>query len=59
MRHSWALGSPDPTPEFIGAITELLGNQGITVDPEEPTELNDAELVAAPAPRPVADAPDR
>jgi hypothetical protein len=28
-----ALGSPEPTPEFIGAITELLGNQGITVDP--------------------------
>jgi RNA polymerase primary sigma factor len=33
-----ALGSPDPTPEFIGAITELLSNQGITVDPEEPVE---------------------
>ena len=49
-----ALGSPDPTPEFIGAITELLGNQGITVDPEEPTELTDAELVAPPAPRPAA-----
>jgi RNA polymerase primary sigma factor len=50
-----ALGSPDPTPEFIGAITELLSNQGITVDPEEPVEelqtSTDAEL-AAPPPRP-------
>jgi RNA polymerase primary sigma factor len=31
-----ALGSPEPTPEFIEGITELLSNQGITVDPEEP-----------------------
>ncbi|MDP8953319.1 MAG: RNA polymerase sigma factor RpoD [Actinomycetota bacterium] len=30
------LGSPEPTPEFIEAITELLGGQGIVVDPEEP-----------------------
>jgi RNA polymerase primary sigma factor len=41
-----ALGSPEPTPEFIGAITELLGNQGITVDPEEPTDVSDAALTA-------------
>src|SRR3712207_2315981 len=33
-----ALGSPEPTPEFIDAITELLGGQGIAVDPEEPVE---------------------
>jgi RNA polymerase primary sigma factor len=33
-----ALGSPDPTPEFIEAITELLSIQGITVDPEEPPQ---------------------
>ncbi len=32
------LGSPEPTPQFIDAITELLGSQGIVVDPEEPTE---------------------
>ncbi|MDP9420366.1 MAG: RNA polymerase sigma factor region1.1 domain-containing protein, partial [Actinomycetota bacterium] len=31
-----ALGSPDPTPAFIEAITELLDGHGITVDPEEP-----------------------
>jgi len=31
-----ALGSPDPTPEFVVAITELLAGHGITVDPEEP-----------------------
>ncbi len=31
-----ALGSPEPTPAFIEAITELLGGHGITVDPEEP-----------------------
>ncbi len=30
------LGSPEPTPQFIEAITELLGGQGIVVDPEEP-----------------------
>ncbi|MBW3575211.1 MAG: RNA polymerase sigma factor RpoD [Actinobacteria bacterium] len=31
-----ALGSPEPTPSFIEAITELLAGHGITVDPEEP-----------------------
>ncbi|MEA3021092.1 MAG: polymerase primary sigma factor, partial [Actinomycetota bacterium] len=31
-----ALGSPEPTPDFVIAITELLANQGIKVDPEEP-----------------------
>ena len=31
-----ALGSPDPTPAFIEAITELLDGHGISVDPEEP-----------------------
>ncbi len=31
-----ALGSPEPTPSFIEAITELLGGHGIMVDPEEP-----------------------
>ena len=47
-----ALGSPEPTHELIGAITELLGNQGIAVDPEEPVA---AELVAPPtAPEPPA-----
>jgi RNA polymerase primary sigma factor len=45
-----ALGSPEPTPEFIGAITELLGNQGITVDPEEPTDVSDAALTSVEAP---------
>ncbi|CAN5722576.1 N/A [soil metagenome] len=30
------LGSPEPTPQFIDAITELLAGQGIAVDPEEP-----------------------
>jgi RNA polymerase primary sigma factor len=45
-----ALGSPEPTPEFIGAITELLGNQGITVDPEEPTDVSDAALTAPVVP---------
>ena len=48
-----ALGSPEPTPEFVVAITELLANQGITVDPEEPEskELHapDDVLAAAPA----------
>jgi RNA polymerase primary sigma factor len=41
-----ALGSPEPTPEFIAAITELLGGQGIAVDPEEP--VDDVHAVAAP-----------
>jgi RNA polymerase primary sigma factor len=54
-----ALGSPDPTPEFIGAITELLGNQGITVDPEEPTELTDAALTDVPVRRRAAPAAKR
>ncbi len=31
-----ALGTPEPTPEFIEAITELLAGQNIVVDPEEP-----------------------
>jgi RNA polymerase primary sigma factor len=30
------LGSPEPTPRFIQAITELLEGEGIHVDPEEP-----------------------
>jgi RNA polymerase primary sigma factor len=51
-----ALGSPEPTHELIGAITELLANQGITVDPEEPVEelktSSDVEL-ATPPPRAV------
>jgi len=49
-----SLGSPDPTPDFIGAITELLSNQGITVDPEEPVEElasgKDVEDVDVPPP---------
>ena len=48
-----ALGSPEPTPEFIAAITELLGGQGIAVDPEEPVE----DLHAVPAEAAVAEAP--
>ncbi len=40
-----SLGSPEPTPQFIAAITELLGNAGIAVDPEEPAIVE----VAAPA----------
>ncbi len=31
-----SLGAPDPTPEFIAAITQLLADQGIGVDVEEP-----------------------
>ncbi|MGK2959313.1 MAG: RNA polymerase sigma factor RpoD [Acidimicrobiales bacterium] len=31
-----ALGTPEPTPEFIEAITELLASQDIVVDPEDP-----------------------
>jgi RNA polymerase primary sigma factor len=38
-----ALGSPEPTTEFIEGITELLSNQGIRVDPEEPEELASAD----------------
>ena len=46
-----ALGSPEPTPEFVIAITELLGNQGIKVDPEEPelVELHAPDEVLAAA----------
>ena len=36
------LGSPEPTPEFIEAITELLGAKGIAVDPEEPSATHEA-----------------
>jgi RNA polymerase primary sigma factor len=54
-----ALGSPEPTPEFVIAITELLGIQGITVDPEEPAaveiEVPD-EVLAAPVGAAVAPA---
>jgi RNA polymerase primary sigma factor len=53
-----AMGSPDPTPEFIGAITELLSNQGISVDPEEPVEelaagkdVEEVEAIEAPRAR--------
>jgi len=50
-----ALGSPEPTPEFIDGITELLAGQGITVDPQEPehTEVAVPDEVLATA----ADAP--
>ena len=46
-----ALGSPEPTPEFVIAITELLGSQNITVDPEEPAPVElhaPDEVLAAP-----------
>ena len=49
-----ATGSPEPTPEFIAAITELLGTQGIAVDPEVPEvelEVDDDLLVAPPTRR--------
>jgi RNA polymerase primary sigma factor len=42
-----ALGSPEPTPAFISAITELLAAQGIGVDPEEPSA---DEVVDGPRP---------
>jgi RNA polymerase primary sigma factor len=51
-----SLGSPEPTHELIGAITELLKNQGIEVDPEEPVEelrSSTDDQLAAPPPRPV------
>ncbi|HSH23037.1 MAG TPA: RNA polymerase sigma factor RpoD [Acidimicrobiales bacterium] len=55
-----ALGSPEPTPAFIEAITELLGGHGITVDPEEPPVEHSVGAEAAldvaataPASRPV------
>jgi RNA polymerase primary sigma factor len=41
------LGSPEPTPRFIQAITELLEGEGIHVDPEEPVPE-----VAPPCPPP-------
>jgi RNA polymerase primary sigma factor len=44
-----SLGSPEPTPQFIAAITELLGAQGIAVDPEEPALAVAAGRQAAPA----------
>ena len=57
------MGSPEPTHDLIGAITEFLSNQGIVVDPEEPEEelrsgadlvevVELAEREAEPAPRP-------
>jgi RNA polymerase primary sigma factor len=55
-----ATGSPEPTPDFIEAITELLEKQGIAVDPEEPAEelvASDDEL-ATPA-RPLRRTPRR
>jgi RNA polymerase primary sigma factor len=52
-----ALGSPEPTPEFIDAITELLAGQGIAVDPEEPVEDLHAVAPEAPAPAPAAAPP--
>ncbi|MDP9452402.1 MAG: RNA polymerase sigma factor RpoD [Actinomycetota bacterium] len=56
------LGAPEPTPQFIDAITELLAGQGITVDPEEPPadQVGRGEPELAPARRPRAAArPDR
>ncbi|HEX4906013.1 MAG TPA: RNA polymerase sigma factor RpoD [Acidimicrobiales bacterium] len=47
------LGTPEPTPDWIIAITELLANHNITVDPEEPAPVElhapDDVLLAAPA----------
>ena len=40
-----SLGSPEPTPQFIEAITELLSNNGIAVDPEEPALVEVAGAV--------------
>ena len=45
-----ALGSPEPTPEFIEAITELLAGHGITVDPEEPPAEHPTRADSDPAP---------
>jgi RNA polymerase primary sigma factor len=42
-----SLGSPEPTPQFIEAITELLHNNGIAVDPEEPALVEVAGAVEA------------
>jgi RNA polymerase primary sigma factor len=52
-----AMGSPDPTPSFIAAITELLASQGISVDPQIPDEVAD-ELERVAAAGPVADPAD-
>ena len=57
-----SLGSPEPTPQFIDAITELLDSNGIALDPEEPapvevaraTEVGPTRAVPAPAPTPAA-----
>ena len=54
-----SLGSPEPTPQFIDAITELLGTQGIHVDPEEPALRNTAEHAPPPGPTAVAAEPVR
>ena len=40
-----SLGSPEPTPQFIEAITELLSSNGIAVDPEEPALVEVAGAV--------------
>ncbi|HUF33462.1 MAG TPA: RNA polymerase sigma factor RpoD [Acidimicrobiales bacterium] len=45
-----ALGSPEPTPAFIHAITELLAGQGIELDPQEPSAAEVVEDDHAPAP---------
>ncbi|HEY2332259.1 MAG TPA: RNA polymerase sigma factor RpoD [Acidimicrobiales bacterium] len=34
-----AMGSPEPTPPFIAAVTELLASQGIVVDAQVPDRL--------------------
>ncbi len=53
-----ALGSPDPTPAFIEAITELLDGHGITVDPEEPAaEAPSSARAAVPPAATAAPAP--
>ena len=51
-----ATGTPEPTPAFIDAITELLANQGIAVDPEEP-QVVDLHEAAVPTPEVVPAAP--
>lgn len=52
------LGSPDPTPAFITAITELLAGAGITLDAEEPTLPPDRPSAGGGA-RPARPAPGR
>ncbi|MBI3257379.1 MAG: RNA polymerase sigma factor RpoD [Actinobacteria bacterium] len=49
-----ALGTPEPTPAFIEAITELLAGQNIVVDPEEPFAGESEAQGATPAPGPGA-----